>query len=220
LNIPSNINLKNVKAVIWDWNGTLLDDLLISITSMNQMLDKRNYPLLNTEKYKEIFTFPVKDYYVKAGVNFEEHQWDDVAMEFINNYRKNVAQAEVHPTAVDVLAYLSHRNYRQFILSAMQQEFLSETIRTRIDLDFFEEIVGLNNHYAHTKLENARQLVRKTGLEKNELLMIGDTLHDFEVSQAAGIFCILFSGGHQSRKILQQSGTLIIDDLLDIKKLL
>ncbi|MCF8366353.1 MAG: HAD family hydrolase [Bacteroidales bacterium] len=212
-------SLNKIKAIIWDWNGTLLNDLEQSIHSMNQMLEKRNYPLLEKNKYKEIFTFPVKDYYIRAGVNFKEYEWDVVAMEFIDNYRSNVAKSRVHDGVGEVLKFLAGKNMRQFILSAMQQEFLTETIRQRLDAGVFEDIVGLNNHYAHTKLENAFLLIEKIGLPKNEILMFGDTLHDFEVAEAVGISCILFSGGHQSRKRLMASGALVIDNLAEIKNL-
>ncbi len=211
--------MKNIKALIWDWNGTLLNDLEQSILSMNQMLEKRSYPLLETKKYKEIFTFPVKDYYVKAGVNFEDHEWDEVAMEFINNYRNNIFNASLHEGVGEVLRFLNTSNIRQFILSAMQQDFLAETISQRLDAELFEEIVGLNNHYAHTKLENAILLIEKIGLPKNEIVMVGDTLHDFEVAKAAGVECILFSGGHYSRKRLEQSGIHVIDGLAEIKEM-
>lgn len=209
-------DFQNIKAILWDWNGTLLDDTDISILSMNQMLGKRNYPPLETQRYREIFTFPVRDYYVKAGVNFKEHEWDEVAMEFIDNYRKNVTEARVHPEVENILKYLAEKNIRQFILSAMQQEFLVETVSQRLDAKFFEEIVGLNNHYAHTKVDNARLLVDNIGLAKNQVLMIGDTLHDFEVAEAAGIECILYSGGHQSRERLEKSGAKVIDRLEEI----
>lgn len=212
-----HFSMKNIKAVIWDWNGTLLDDLSQSIFSMNQMLEKRNYPLLETLKYKEIFTFPVKDYYIEAGVNFEEHEWDEVALEFINNYRNNIFDASLHEGVGEVLGFIKGKGLRQFILSAMQQEFLTETLSQRLDTGYFEEIVGLNNHYAHTKLENAILLVEKIGVPKNEILMVGDTLHDFDVAKAAGIDCILFSGGHQSRQRLEKSDAKVIDQLIEIK---
>lgn len=212
--------LRNVKAVLWDWNGTLLDDMDISIQAMNQMLEKRNYPLLESDRYREIFTFPVREYYLKAGVNFDDHDWDEVAMEFINNYRMTVVAAKVNPEARAILGYLSQKNIRQFILSAMEQAFLTETIVRRLDPKVFEEIVGLNNHYAHTKVENAQSLVKKLGLPPDEIVMIGDTLHDHEVAEAAGIQCILYSGGHQSKERLLASGAMVIDSLSELKNVL
>jgi phosphoglycolate phosphatase len=211
---------EKVKAIVWDWNGTLLDDVEQSIHSMNQMLAVRNYPLLALSGYKEIFTFPVKEYYKKAGVNFGEFDWEEVAMEFIQNYRNNVAEAGIQREAGSVLKYFSDHNVRQFVLSAMQQEFLTETIGQRLDAGIFEEIVGLNDHFAHTKLENAMLLIQKIGLPLNSIVMIGDTLHDFEVARAAGIRCVLFSGGHQSHQRLKSAGVPVINNLSDILNIL
>ena len=61
-----------VKTIIWDWNGTLLDDLDLSLESVNILLEERNLPALSVEKYKDIFCFPIVDYYVKAGFDFEK----------------------------------------------------------------------------------------------------------------------------------------------------
>ncbi len=212
-------DLSNIKAVIWDWNGTLLNDLEICIFSMNKLLKKRHYPLLTTERYKQIFTFPVKDYYIKAGVDFEKHDWVEIAMEFINNYRSNVVKSAIHPEAEKVLEYLAHKKYRQFVLSAMQHDFLLETINERLNIEIFEKIVGLNDHYAQTKVDNAKLLVDEIGLPKNEIVMIGDTIHDFEVAEATGISCVLFSEGHQSRGRLQDTGALVIDQLSELTEL-
>lgn len=213
------MDFKNVQAVLWDWNGTLLHDLEVSIRSMNNMLEKRNIANLDPKRYREIFTFPVRDYYMKAGVDLTKYSWDEVAMEFIHNFRKYVPEAGLNMHSTATLNFLRKKNIRQFILSAMQQDFLEETIRARIDTGFFEEIVGLNNHYAHTKVENAHMLVSKLNLPKTSILMIGDTLHDHEVAASAGIKCVLYSGGHQSRQRLEKSGAMIIDDLLEIREL-
>ncbi|MCK4288095.1 MAG: HAD hydrolase-like protein, partial [Bacteroidales bacterium] len=59
-----------IKTIIWDWNGTLLNDIDICINSINILLEHRNIENLTKEIYKEIFTFPVKDYYSKAGFDF------------------------------------------------------------------------------------------------------------------------------------------------------
>lgn len=211
-------DFKNTKSIIWDWNGTLLNDVEISILSMNQMLEKRNIPLLNVEKYQNIFTFPVQDYYVKAGVNFDKHEWDTVAMEFINNYRKNIVGAQLHADATNILEYFKTRHIRQFILSAMEQDFLEETIGNFGIDAMFERIVGLNNHYAATKEENARRLIADINVNKNEICMIGDTIHDFEVAQSAGVACILISRGHQSHVRLKSTGALVIGNFGELKR--
>ncbi|MBE0639750.1 MAG: HAD family hydrolase [Bacteroidales bacterium] len=213
--MASNL-LKNTQAIIWDWNGTLLDDLDVCINAMNRMLKKRNYPLLTEARYKEIFTFPVQDYYVKAGFDFSRDDWDRVAMEFIANYRENVHRSVLHHEVINILQQFRLLGKRQFILSAMQQDFLMETISARLDPSMFETIAGLNDHYAATKVENARLLVQEIGLPKSKIIMIGDTIHDFEVAEEAEIGCILVANGHQSKKRLEGTWARVIEELREL----
>jgi phosphoglycolate phosphatase len=209
-----------VKAIVWDWNGTLLDDIAASLSAMNQMLAKRRLPLLSLERYREIFTFPVRSYYQEAGLFFEEEEWDAVAMEFIGNYSNLLPGCGIQSGADQIISYLQTRGYRQFILSAMHQQLLLASVGACLDVNFFESINGLNDHYAHSKEENALLLVAGSGLQAHELLMIGDTLHDYEVATSAGMQSILFSGGHHAAHRLQASGTLVIDRLEILEELL
>jgi phosphoglycolate phosphatase len=212
-------NLKNTKALIWDWNGTLLNDVGISIQSMNQMLEKRGYPLLTEEKYLSIFTFPVQEYYKKAGVDFEQHDWDTVAMEFISNYRKNVVNAKLHADVENILEFFKQKGLDQYILSAMQQTFLEETVRSADIHKMFKKVIGLNNHYAATKEDVARELIIEIGMTPDETCMIGDTIHDFEVAESVGIQCILIAQGHQNYRRLKETGTVVIESFGELKRL-
>jgi phosphoglycolate phosphatase len=208
--------INSAVAIIWDWNGTLLNDLEVCIGSMNTMLEQRAMAKLTNEHYKEIFTFPVRDYYEKAGFDFSIVDWEEVAMEFINNYRNGILHSLLHDDAVTVLDHFRALKKRQFVLSAMQQDFLMETISARLDPSIFEIIAGLNDHYAATKVENAHLLVKEIGLPTDHILMIGDTIHDFEVAEEVGIRCILVANGHQSRQRLEKSGAAVIDSLLEL----
>ena len=59
-----------MNSIIWDWNGTLLNDLDLSVSTINTLLYKRELPLLKNDTYKEVFSFPVKDYYQAVGFDF------------------------------------------------------------------------------------------------------------------------------------------------------
>ena len=212
-------NFKNIKTLIWDWNGTLLNDLGISIRSMNQMLEKRGYPLLTADKYLSIFTFPVQEYYKKAGVDFDNLDWDTVAMEFIGNYRQNVVDAKLHTDAENILHFFKRKGLDQYILSAMQQDFLEETVSEAGIHGLFKKVVGLNNHYAATKEDVARNLIHEIGVAPEDICMIGDTIHDFEVAESVGISCILIAHGHQSFNRLKETGAMVIKDFGELRRL-
>lgn len=63
-----------IKHIIWDWNGTLLDDVGLSLEAINIVLARYNLPPLRKERYLEIFTFPVIEYYRELGFNFEDRK--------------------------------------------------------------------------------------------------------------------------------------------------
>ena len=71
------------KGIIWDWNGTLLNDTKLAVESMNKILLKRGLPVLTVERYKHVFTFPVRDYYQSVGFDFDKEPFEIPAMEFI-----------------------------------------------------------------------------------------------------------------------------------------
>ncbi|MGN1100061.1 MAG: HAD family hydrolase, partial [Christensenellales bacterium] len=56
--------------IIYDWNGTLLDDTAMCHDMLNELLDSHGLPAVSMEKYRQIFTFPIKKYYERAGFDF------------------------------------------------------------------------------------------------------------------------------------------------------
>jgi phosphoglycolate phosphatase len=71
----------------------------------------------------------------------------------------------------------------------------------------------LDNHYAASKIENGHRLIAELKLDARELVLIGDTIHDYEVAAELGCQCILIANGHQSREILEATDAWVIDHL-------
>ncbi|WP_340113582.1 HAD family hydrolase [Maribellus mangrovi] len=207
-----------MKSVIWDWNGTLLDDLDHCIASINVLLEKRHLPTLNTTQYKAVFSFPVKDYYEAIGFDFSREDFAIPAQEFIDLYNGNVEKCTLHHEAAAVLEHLKKKGIKQFVLSAMQEDMLERTLKHQGIYNYFDAIAGLDHHYATSKIERGEQLIHHAGISKENAVMIGDTIHDFEVAQKLGIECILIADGHQSAERLKSTGTRVIDSLGDLLK--
>ncbi len=117
-----------MNSIIWDWNGTLLNDLDVCISSINVLLEKRNLPIINKKIYKEVFSFPVKDYYQAIGFDFSKEDFSIPAHQFIDLYEENVKTCSLHPAAIQVLQYFREKGTQQFVLSAMHQNMLEETL--------------------------------------------------------------------------------------------
>ncbi|MCY1720421.1 HAD hydrolase-like protein [Prolixibacteraceae bacterium Z1-6] len=208
-----------MQSIIWDWNGTLLNDLDFCISTINKLLKKRKLELVTHESYKAVFSFPVKDYYEAIGFDFSKEDFAIPAREFIDLYDAGVKNCLLHSSATEVLSYFKEKGIRQFVLSAMQQEMLNETLKQQGIFDYFEGVAGLNDHYAVSKIERGEQLISQFNINKEKATIIGDTIHDFEVAQQLGTDCILIADGHQSAERLQSTGIHVISDLRRLKEL-
>jgi phosphoglycolate phosphatase len=200
-------------SIIWDWNGTLLNDVDVAINSINRLLLDRNLKPLTLERYLDVFTFPVQNYYERIGFDLKNEPFEMPAFQFITIYNKAVETCGLHNEVVPLLNRLRGRGYRQFILSAMEQTQLEKTVADKGIDQFFEDLSGLDNHYAMSKVENGRSLISKKVLNPERTLMVGDTIHDFEVAQAIGCNCVLVAIGHQSKERLLSSGANVVESL-------
>ena len=209
--------LSECKNIIWDWNGTLLNDLDVCVTAINRLLEKRNLPPISNGHYTEIFTFPVKDYYVTAGFDFSQEPFEMVAVEFMDHYFQLVSEANLHISVNDTLLYFQKTGHEQIILSAMEQTELIKLVKSRKIESFFSHIFGIQDNLAHGKLEMARSAIVESGFDRNLTCLVGDTLHDAEVATELGINCLLIADGHQSEARLKQSGFPVIRSLGEIE---
>lgn len=206
----------NISSIIWDWNGTLLNDTELSVQTMNELLQKRKLQQLTIPAYKEVFSFPVKEYYRKIGFDFISEPFEIPAIEFINIYNSRVGLCPLHEHSLKVLDHFKSLGIKQFVLSAMEQQALDECLELRQINHYFEHVSGLDNHYAASKLDNGKQLIARHHLNVGQLLLIGDTVHDFEVAKELGCKCVLTAKGHQSKNILESTGVPVIEDILDL----
>ena len=203
--------------IIWDWNGTILDDALVCKTIANIMLSERGIPTLpDMDAYRAVFGFPIKSYYEKMGYRFgpEDEPYEHVADEFVIWYDKLYRDAVLRPGIVPFLDRLKGAGYRQVLLSATRLDQLLVQVAAFGDVgDRFEKKLGLTDHYAFSKAALARDFIESQGIPRERTLFIGDTDHDYEVSSAIGCPCVLLEGGHQSRERLLKMGVPVLPDL-------
>jgi phosphoglycolate phosphatase len=203
--------------LLWDWNGTLLDDLDLCLGVINRMLEDRELTALSREAYRAVFGFPVIDYYRKVGFNFEREPWEEVSTEFITAYESGRPACPLHPETQSTLETLSLNGYTQSILSASKAEYLARAVRDYGLEPFFLGWAGLKDHHARSKVEVGKRHLQDLSIDPTTTLMIGDTLHDAEVAEALGVDCWLISRGHQSRARLEHSGVPVLDSLQEAR---
>ncbi len=204
------------KHIIWDWNGTLFDDIQLSLELINSLLSRYMLPAVTLSRYKDVFGFPVKEYYRKVGFDFDAVAFEKVAVEFIDAYNRRRYEAGLYLGAHEILNKLSEKGVVHSVLSAYRQKELEETINRLGIGNCFERISGISDQFAASKIKNGQLLIEKIAHSKKEIVMIGDTCHDFEVARAMGVDCILVSHGHYSTRRLKKCGVPVIGSLNEL----
>ncbi|MFX1236987.1 MAG: HAD family hydrolase [Promethearchaeota archaeon] len=204
------------KHVVWDWNGTLLDDGLLCVEVLNELLKKRCMKEITFEQYQAFFEFPVESYYKKLGFDFNKESFEEISTEFILNYNKKCHGCELQPNAKRVLDAISKTNISQSILSAMKQKNLVNLVENNGLSKYFTDIIGLDNHHAKSKVEIGKQWITMSAFKNSEILYVGDTIHDHEVARTLEVDCVLIPSGHQSKERLERREVPIISSLNEV----
>jgi phosphoglycolate phosphatase len=207
----------NYKHIIWDWNGTLLNDVHQAITAVNVLLQRRNLPELTLERYFDIFDFPVVDFYRQIGFDFTAESYEAVSHEYIDQYVSHLAQCRLQEGAAELLQSLQQAGLSQSVLSAYHQQRLEEAVNLFHLRPYFVRLVGLNDYYAHSKVENGKRWIRQLECDKRDVLFIGDTFHDHEVAREMGVACVLLTCGHMPRRRLETLGVPLFDSLTQLR---
>lgn len=213
---------KRYNHIIWDWNGTLFNDVKLCAEIMNILLTQESLPNISIQKYKKIFTFPVIDYYKIAGHTFERNSFEILGKQFMVEYELRKSSCQLFSGVFELLSKLKVKNIPQHLLSAYEQQSLNKILKYyKIDI-FFQNIVGLDNIYANGKLHLAHDLVKSIKIDSagENILLIGDTIHDFEVAKEINSDCILLSHGHQDEERLLKLGIPVVKNFNDLNILL
>lgn len=193
-----------IRHVIWDFNGTLLDDVSCCVDALSTLLAERALPPITTERYREEFGFPVRDFYLGLGFDLEREDFDRVSRTFIDRYLERIVCARAYAGAHDALRYVARRALHQSVLSAMEHTMLGDLL-VRYDLhEPMQHVRGLSDLRASSKVDLGRALLADIDVAAEEVVVIGDTLHDYETAAALGCRAVLVAQGHQTRARLER----------------
>ena len=208
--------MKKIETVIFDFNGTILDDLDLCFSVLNKMLNMYNHPSITLERYLDIFTFPVINYYKKAGFDFSKESFDELAPIFMDLYQPNSLKCNLHEGVIELINKFRSEGKKIVLLSASKRNLMIEQLEHFNIKHLFDEILGTSTINAVGKDDIAKEYIEKNHINKATTIMIGDTLHDEEVSSILGVDSFLVAKGHQSKERLLKSNAIVLDDLRDI----
>ena len=204
---------------IWDFNGTILDDVELGIYAINKLFDAHKMnKRLERKEYCAQFDFPIKDYYRRVGFDFEKTPYEDLAVEWVDIYFSNFNKAKLFDDVASTLEFFKENDVKQSVISASERNSLVNQIKDFGIRDYFDEIMGIENIYAASKLELATKWRQNHLTEK--VIFIGDTTHDIETAKILGADCFIVCAGHQSRERFEGCDVTVINSLTELCEML
>jgi len=201
--------------ILWDFNGTIFNDTEAGIKSANVLLSRRNMNIIESiEYYRKIFRFPIVEYYKNLGLNFSKEPFEQLAKEWMEQYLIFSENAQTFEGVRECLLYIKTKQIPQFILSATEKNMLCGQLSSLGIVSCFEEILGLDNIHAYSKLDIAAEWMTKT--QPRRAVLFGDTVHDYEVASEIGIECILIANGHQNKEALIACNTPVFENIREL----
>ena len=206
------------KNIVWDWNGTIVEDAWLFVELMNTYLSKQGLPGIDIASYRKNFCFPVIDYYRQLGFEITDDEFKALGKNFISDYIESCKRPNLYGGIVDLISLNHSRQIVQCVLSAQRQDILRMLVTFYGLEKYFSAVVGLDNDYAYGKIDKAFDLSKDLDLDPNSTLMVGDTNHDKAVADALGWDCVLLSTGHQSTDRLLATKSSIASNLAQLKE--
>jgi len=186
-------------VIIWDWNGTLLDDTRASLNALNTLLAARHLKPITMRFYRDHFAFPVRPFYETCGIDLANEDWDALARDYHRLYAQEGKR--LNSEALAALDAVRSHGIEQCVLSILRQDLLDEALTSFGIRDFFTRVCGTQSLDGASKLDQAKKLKSLLG-ETRRVVMIGDALHDAEVARALHVPCVLCAqGGHSAARL-------------------
>lgn len=207
-----------MRHVVWDWNGTLYDDLHIVVDAVNASLAELGEPPIDEEAYRDHYTRPVRRFYealLERPVAVDEFALIDRV--FHDTYGASLDQAGLAVDAADAVNQVSVAS-TQSLLSMWRHDSLVDYV-ARLGLASYMTRIDGNRSTADASKAGAMEqhvttLIAEGSIgDRNAVLVIGDGLDDAHSAAAAGVDCVLYAGGTHHRRELDQAGVPVADTL-------
>ncbi len=201
--------------IIWDWNGTLLDDIGASLASVNDMLEARGEAPMDINRYKECIGTPIIRFYEQV-FDLEKEDYPSILAEYNAGYMRHLSDCGLTDGAEMAIEIFAAAGIRQAIVSSSNNAQLCENARKYGVYDRFEAVLGAADFNADSKIERARRYLEESGAQNGRVLVVGDLEHDAEMASEIGADCVLLTSGHEHPERLKKSGAVIFDKIQEL----
>ncbi len=208
------------RNIIWDYNGTIINDAQLAVDAENLVLQSYGKPPITLEYYLKECEMPLINFYKKI-FDLNDYDYAEIAKHFITHYDELFKTADIFPEVREMIEYLYNNGYNQGVISGFETTRLVNSLKI-FNLDkYFKFMSGSDDIDAGDKSERAVKVVEKYGFKPEETLFIGDMYHDYETACKVGADCILIAKGHQGAEVLRSHhGITVLDSAEELKTIL
>jgi phosphoglycolate phosphatase-like HAD superfamily hydrolase len=201
--------------VVWDWNGTLVEDLPVVVESVNAALDAIGEVPITEDDYRAHFTRPVARFYEQLlERSISTAEWDILDRVFHDRYREALDRIPLAIDAADAIDEVRARGWTQSILSMWWEDELLDVVARHGLVDFMELVQGNVDDPGGAKAGHLLRHVSTLGLDVGSVVMIGDSTDDAAAAGVVGTACVLYDGGSHHLDDLEDLGVPISDSLV------
>lgn len=202
------------KNIIFDWSGTLVDDLNLTLDASNYVFAQYGRNALDRDAFREEFQLPYPDYYARV---LPEADLEELESHFRKAFDESSASVEVLPHAREFMEFCKEGNIRCFILSSVDASKFEIQCR---ELGMFHYFEGIHSGIRH-KNTYIHQLLEQHSLCGNETAFIGDMQHDILSGKHGGVTSIaVLTGYNSASQLAAVEPDMIVPDLAALKRIL
>jgi phosphoglycolate phosphatase-like HAD superfamily hydrolase len=200
--------------LVWDWNGTLLNDLELVVSATNTVFATLGGRPVTAEEHRLHFRRPVADFYASVlGRAVDADEFDQLDAIFHDAYRAGLTTCALADDAADAM-----RSWpgTQSLLSMWFHEDLVPAV-TAFGLDGrFSRVDGVRVTPGGDRAYKSGHLashLESLGIEGRNTVLIGDSIDDADAAESVGAAAVLYTGGFTHRDRLHASGRPVADTL-------
>ena len=193
--------------IVWDWNGTLLDDLDIVVESLNVGTARFGVPPIDHDGYRDHFTRPVRGFYDSLfGRAISDMEWAELNRSFHDEYHARVERARLTTGARETIDRVVDLGWSQSLLSMSMHDHLLEIVSSHGIADRFLSVDGIRSNTGGLKAGHLGAHLDSLQKEPATVLLIGDTPDDAMAARGVGAGIVLYDGGSHHLDALHALG--------------
>jgi phosphoglycolate phosphatase-like HAD superfamily hydrolase len=198
--------------LVWDWNGTLLDDLGLVVSSTNVAFATVDGPVVTADEHRRDFCRPVVDYYAQVlGRPVDPEEFTQLDKVFHDAYRTGLAACTL---TGDARAAMAAWAGTQSLLSMWFHEELVPELERRELTGPLARIDGLRSTIGgDLKASHLARHLDALDIDGGSTVLIGDSVDDAHAAASVGAACVLYTGGFTDPTRLHAVGVPVAETL-------